>query len=158
MCVSSHSLAVADRSGEDAWQNSLISISFSFSLLSLFLSLSSPILILSPNSGLRSGTVPTPLVVGLGAACEIALQEMAVREGRECGGLRERWTMSMWTLHNGHVASLIPFLVSCVYKSLRSLDGSRSHPALVGQACSRHYGARSRGHSQRRQHRLSWMC
>ncbi|GCB72472.1 hypothetical protein scyTo_0002013, partial [Scyliorhinus torazame] len=26
--------------------------------------------------GLRSGTVPTPLVVGLGAACEIAQQEM----------------------------------------------------------------------------------
>jgi cysteine desulfurase len=29
--------------------------------------------------GLRSGTVPTPLVVGLGEACRIAKQEMAVR-------------------------------------------------------------------------------
>lgn len=28
--------------------------------------------------GLRSGTVPTPLVVGLGAACEIAQKEMEV--------------------------------------------------------------------------------
>lgn len=28
--------------------------------------------------GLRSGTVPTPLAVGLGAACEIAQQEMEV--------------------------------------------------------------------------------
>lgn len=28
--------------------------------------------------GLRSGTVPTPLTVGLGAACEIAEQEMKV--------------------------------------------------------------------------------
>lgn len=28
--------------------------------------------------GLRSGTVPTPLVVGLGAACEIAQQELEV--------------------------------------------------------------------------------
>lgn len=29
--------------------------------------------------GLRSGTVPTPLAVGLGAACEVALQEMEVQ-------------------------------------------------------------------------------
>lgn len=29
--------------------------------------------------GLRSGTVPTPLVVGLGAACSIAKQELEVR-------------------------------------------------------------------------------
>ena len=28
--------------------------------------------------GMRSGTVPTPLVVGLGAACELAAQEMEV--------------------------------------------------------------------------------
>ena len=29
--------------------------------------------------GIRSGTVPTPLAVGLGAACAVAKQEMAVR-------------------------------------------------------------------------------
>lgn len=28
--------------------------------------------------GIRSGTVPTPLAVGLGAACEVAQQEMEV--------------------------------------------------------------------------------
>lgn len=28
--------------------------------------------------GLRSGTVPTPLVVGIGAACEVAEQELQV--------------------------------------------------------------------------------
>ena len=28
--------------------------------------------------GFRSGTVPAPLVVGLGAACELSLQEMEV--------------------------------------------------------------------------------
>ena len=28
--------------------------------------------------GMRSGTVPTPLVVGFGAACELANQEMDV--------------------------------------------------------------------------------
>ncbi|KAK1800004.1 hypothetical protein P4O66_006505 [Electrophorus voltai] len=32
--------------------------------------------------GLRSGTVPTPLVVGLGAACQIAQQEMEYDHGR----------------------------------------------------------------------------
>ena len=26
--------------------------------------------------GMRSGTLPTPLVVGLGAACEVAMKEM----------------------------------------------------------------------------------
>lgn len=31
--------------------------------------------------GMRSGTVPTPLVVGLGAACELAQQEMEVNTG-----------------------------------------------------------------------------
>lgn len=30
--------------------------------------------------GLRSGTVPTPLAVGLGAACEISKKEMEVRK------------------------------------------------------------------------------
>lgn len=30
--------------------------------------------------GLRSGTVPTPLAVGLGAACSIAQQEMEVKQ------------------------------------------------------------------------------
>lgn len=28
--------------------------------------------------GMRSGTVPTPLVVGLGSACEISMKEMDV--------------------------------------------------------------------------------
>lgn len=30
--------------------------------------------------GLRSGTVPTPLAVGLGAACDIAKKEMEVKQ------------------------------------------------------------------------------
>jgi cysteine sulfinate desulfinase/cysteine desulfurase-like protein len=28
--------------------------------------------------GMRSGTLPTPLCVGIGAACELAMQEMEV--------------------------------------------------------------------------------
>ena len=30
--------------------------------------------------GLRSGTVPTPLAVGMGAACHVAQEEMEVRD------------------------------------------------------------------------------
>ncbi|PWA88432.1 nitrogen fixation S (NIFS)-like 1 [Artemisia annua] len=47
--------------------------------------------------GIRSGTVPTPLVVGMGAACEIAMKEMVYDENRIMGlkdrllnGIRER--------------------------------------------------------------------
>lgn len=32
--------------------------------------------------GIRSGTVPTPLVVGFGAACELAMKEMEYEDGR----------------------------------------------------------------------------
>lgn len=34
--------------------------------------------------GMRSGTVPTPLAVGLGAACELAQTEMDVSETKSC--------------------------------------------------------------------------
>ena len=37
--------------------------------------------------GIRSGTVPTPLVVGLGAACELAQQEMEVGF-TQCGSFK----------------------------------------------------------------------
>jgi cysteine desulfurase len=39
--------------------------------------------------GIRSGTVPTPLVVGMGAACEVAMKEMEYDEKRICK-LKER--------------------------------------------------------------------
>ncbi|KAL8476851.1 hypothetical protein ACS0TY_029231 [Phlomoides rotata] len=39
--------------------------------------------------GIRSGTVPTPLVVGFGAACELAMKEMEYDEKR-ISGLQER--------------------------------------------------------------------
>ena len=39
--------------------------------------------------GLRAGTLPTPLVVGLGEACRLARQEMA-EEGRRLATLRDR--------------------------------------------------------------------
>lgn len=39
--------------------------------------------------GLRSGTLPSPLVVGLGAACKIAKAEMAVSVGRSNSVMRD---------------------------------------------------------------------
>ncbi|KAI6699408.1 hypothetical protein NL676_013732 [Syzygium grande] len=39
--------------------------------------------------GIRSGTVPTPLVVGMGAACELAMKEMEYDHGR-ISALQER--------------------------------------------------------------------
>lgn len=39
--------------------------------------------------GLRSGTVPAPLVVGFGEACRIAKKEMAVSSFGFCAGVEE---------------------------------------------------------------------
>ncbi|KAF8404804.1 hypothetical protein HHK36_009693 [Tetracentron sinense] len=39
--------------------------------------------------GIRSGTVPTPLVVGMGAACELAMKEMEY-DGKRITALKER--------------------------------------------------------------------
>ena len=38
--------------------------------------------------GLRSGTLPAPLIVGLGEACRLAQAEMA-EEAKRIGGLRD---------------------------------------------------------------------
>ena len=42
----------------------------------LFISARVMFIFFQKERGLRSGTVPTPLVVGLGAACELANREM----------------------------------------------------------------------------------
>ena len=42
--------------------------------------------------GMRSGTIPHPLVVGMGAACEIAAQEM------EVGVVIDKWVWSLMRL------------------------------------------------------------
>lgn len=46
--------------------------------------------------GLRSGTVPTPLVVGLGAACQIAGEELEVSESPR----NKRFLFFEWTKNN----------------------------------------------------------
>ena len=47
-------------------------------MLMYFVSLESVVLVLVFDRGMRSGTVPHILAVGMGAACEIAQREMEV--------------------------------------------------------------------------------
>lgn len=54
--------------------------------------------------GMRSGTVPTPLVVGLGAACELAQQEMEVNIGES----------STPVLPSHRLSHLVTYQHSCV--------------------------------------------
>ncbi|KAI9005601.1 pyridoxal phosphate-dependent transferase [Hyaloraphidium curvatum] len=65
--------------------------------------------------GLRSGTVPTPLVVGLGKACEIAKAEM-VQDSERIAGLSQR---------------LLDGIFSQVPHVTRNGDPERSYPGCV---------------------------
>lgn len=91
--------------------------------------------------GLRSGTVPTPLAVGLGEACRLAGLEMAEESVRLAGlrnrlldGLRGRIEVHM----NGSTARRIPGNLNLVFP-LPALDLIRAIPELcvsTGSACS----------------------
>ena len=65
--------------------------------------------------GLRSGTVPTPLTVGLGAACEIAMKEMAYDD--------ERVTLLSNRLVNG-ISSQLSHVI-------RNGDPENSYPGCI---------------------------
>lgn len=64
----------------------------------------------SQERGLRPGTVPTPLVVGLGAACEIATNEMDI-DARRIGLLTEQLRSSL--------TSELPTLIEFGHRSCR---------------------------------------
>lgn len=87
--------------------------------------------------GLRSGTLPTPLCVGLGAACAIAAKELA-EEGRRLGGLRDRLLdglrsrLSGVTV-NGDLERRIPGNLNL---SFSGLDGEALIEAMPGLALS----------------------
>lgn len=65
--------------------------------------------------GMRSGTVPTPLVVGLGAACEISQREMAY-DGKRIEALSKR---------------LVDKITGSVKMVIRNGDPERSYPGCV---------------------------
>ena len=91
--------------------------------------------------GLRSGTVPTPLAVGLGEACRLAGLEMA-EEGVRLAGLRDRLLAGLRgrveTRMNGSVAQRVPGNLNLVFP-VPALDLMRAIPDLcvsTGSACS----------------------
>ena len=87
--------------------------------------------------GLRSGTLPTPLCVGLGAACAIAAQEMA-EEGKRLGALRNRLLDGLQSRLsgvsvNGDLERRIPGNLNL---SFSGLDGEALMEAMPGLALS----------------------
>jgi len=54
--------------------------------------------------GLRSGTLPAPLIVGLGKACEVSLQEMEV------------------LIKALHILYLCDFWLFCAYKNSKNIQ------------------------------------
>jgi cysteine desulfurase len=93
--------------------------------------------------GLRSGTLPTPLIVGFGAACRIALAEQAAEQARIAAlrdhllaGLRAR--IPALTL-NGAPAPRLAGNLSLRFPGVRALDLIAACPTLAvstGAACS----------------------
>lgn len=98
----------------------------------LFIRASQPRVKLSPllvgggqESGGRAGTLATPLIAGLGAACEIAGQEMAA-EGARLKTLSQHLkealqTLGPWTF-NGHPERRIPGTLSITFHGLSAAD------------------------------------
>ena len=92
--------------------------------------------------GLRSGTLPTPLVVGLGEACRLARLEME-EEAARLAGLRDRLLAGLRRQMpelqvNGSLRHRIPGNLNVTFP-VRALDLMRAVPELcvsTGSACS----------------------
>lgn len=87
--------------------------------------------------GIRSGTVPTPLVVGLGEACRVAAAEMEY-DARHIRGLSERLIRGIMdrvphVVRNGDPASTYP---GCVNLSFSFVEGESLLMALKNIALS----------------------
>lgn len=93
--------------------------------------------------GLRCGTLPTPLVVGLGEACRIAGAEMADDEAR-IAGLRNRLLDRLrrfipGIILNGDIGARIAGNLNLTFPAASALDLMRASPGLcvsTGSACS----------------------
>jgi cysteine desulfurase len=92
---------------------------------------------------LRSGTVPTPLVVGLGAAARIALAEMA-EEGERLLGLRRRFLAGIRAKLpdvrvNGDMERRLPGNLNLSFPGASALKLMEACPGLAlstGSACT----------------------
>ena len=93
--------------------------------------------------GIRAGSVPTPLVVGLGKACTIAGQEMA-DEGGRLRLLRDRFLAKIRNalsdvFVNGDLEQRIPGNLNLGFRGVESAALIRSMPDLAisaGSACT----------------------
>jgi len=93
--------------------------------------------------GLRSGTLPTPLVVGLGLACELARREMDADNAR-IAALRDRLAARLDALtpgivRNGSEIARIAGNLNLTFPAARAADLMRRSPDLcvsTGSACS----------------------
>lgn len=87
--------------------------------------------------GMRSGTLPTPLCVGLGAACAVAQADMAVdsaRIARLAARLRDGITARLTdVVYNGDLSGGYP---GCVNLSFAFVEGESLLMALKGIAVS----------------------
>ncbi|MGA9011319.1 MAG: aminotransferase class V-fold PLP-dependent enzyme [Acetobacteraceae bacterium] len=93
--------------------------------------------------GLRSGTLPAPLVVGLGEACRLALDEM-LEEGKRLAELRDRLTGQLraaipGVVVNGSMVARIPGNLNVTFPVATAADLMARVPDLcvsTGSACS----------------------
>jgi cysteine desulfurase len=93
--------------------------------------------------GLRSGTLPTPLLVGFGEACRIACEEMA-DEAARLGELRDRLLDGLaerlpGLRVNGSLAQRLPGNLNVTLPHAEALAVMRASPELcvsTGSACS----------------------
>ena len=91
--------------------------------------------------GLRSGTLPTPLLVGLGEACRIAREEMA-QEAERLAALSDRLLAGLRVPGlrlNGSATRRIPGNLSLTFPGAAASELMRAVPELcvsTGSACS----------------------
>ena len=92
--------------------------------------------------GLRSGTLPTHQVVGMGAAYRIAMDEMPA-DGARIGGLRERLWRGLarlpGALLNGHPTQRVPGILSVAFDGVEGESLLFAVPGLAvtsGSACA----------------------
>ena len=92
--------------------------------------------------GLRSGTLPTHQIIGMGAAYRIAMNEMPA-DGARIGGLRERLWRGLarlpGALLNGHPTQRVPGILSVAFDGVEGESLLFAVPGLAvtsGSACA----------------------
>lgn len=93
--------------------------------------------------GLRSGTLPVPMIVGFGAACTLAATELA-EEAARIAGLRDRLEQSLLravpgSVVNGSRTARIPGNLNLTFPGANAAELMRRVPELcvsTGSACS----------------------